>query len=51
MDHASPLPDHLVARYRAWQARRSPEDVAAYAGAALQQNPKAMIITCCDSRV
>jgi carbonic anhydrase len=51
MDHASPLPDHLVTRYRAWQARRSPEDVAAYAEAALQQSPKAMIITCCDSRV
>ena len=27
MEHARPLPDYLVARYRAWQARRSPEDL------------------------
>lgn len=51
MHHATPLPDSLVARYRAWQARRTPEDIAAFAEAAKAQNPKAMIITCCDSRV
>lgn len=52
MQHVQPLPDHLVARYRAWQARRSPEDLNAFAvAAAKQQSPKAMIITCCDSRV
>ena len=52
MDHARPLPPDLLARYRAWQDRRTPEDIAAYAEAARKdQNPKAMIITCCDSRV
>jgi carbonic anhydrase len=52
MEHARPLPPSLVARYRAWQARRTAEDVAQYAeAAAADQNPKAMIITCCDSRV
>jgi carbonic anhydrase len=51
MDYARPLPETLVARYRAWQARRTAEDLAAYAEAAKAQNPTAMIITCCDSRV
>lgn len=51
MQYASPLPETLVARYRAWQARRTPEDLAVYAEAAKGQSPKAMIITCCDSRV
>ena len=52
MEHARPLPPELVARYRAWQDRRTPEDLAQYAEAAGHaQNPKAMIITCCDSRV
>ena len=36
MDHARPLPPDLVARYRAWQDRRTPEDIAAYAEAARQ---------------
>jgi len=41
-----------VARYRGWQERRTAEDLAHYAEAASHaQNPKAMIITCCDSRV
>ena len=52
MEHARPLPPEPPGRYRAWQERRTPEDVAHYAEAAAQgQNPKAMIITCCDSRV
>ncbi len=52
MENARPLPSTLLERYRAWQARRSPEDVARYAEmAAKGQSPKAMIITCCDSRV
>ncbi len=52
MEHARPLPPGLLDRYRAWQARRTPEVLAQYAQAAAQaQNPKAMIITCCDSRV
>jgi carbonic anhydrase len=52
MEHAKPLPEALVARYRAWQAHRDPEELARYAELADKgQNPKAMIITCCDSRV
>ena len=52
MHHARPLPPELLARYRAWQERRTPEDIAHHAEAAAHdQSPKAMIITCCDSRV
>ena len=52
MEHARPLPPELVDRYRTWQERRSPETVARQAETAARgQNPTAMIITCCDSRV
>ena len=51
MEHARPLPDDLVARYRAWQERRTPADIEVLTEAARGQSPKAMIITCCDSRV
>jgi carbonic anhydrase len=51
MHHASPLPDYLVARYRNWQKRRGPEELARYAARAGGQDPETMIITCCDSRV
>lgn len=52
MEYAKPLPEGLVARYRAWQDRRTPDELAVYAELAEKgQNPKAMIITCCDSRV
>jgi carbonic anhydrase len=52
MQHARPLPDYLLARYRASQGQRSPEELARYAELAAEgQRPKAMIITCCDSRV
>ena len=52
MEHARPLPPELVDRYRAWQERRSADDIARHAETAAQgQSPTAMIITCCDSRV
>jgi carbonic anhydrase len=52
LEHARPLPPELLARYRAWQERRTPKDLEHLAElAAHGQSPKAMIITCCDSRV
>ena len=51
MLHASPLPEYLLARYRLWKERRGPAELARYAATAVGQNPKAMIVTCCDSRV
>jgi carbonic anhydrase len=51
MEHARPLPESLRTRYHAWKERRTPEDVSRLAEAAKTQNPKAMIIACCDSRV
>jgi carbonic anhydrase len=52
MEQARPLPPEIVDRYRAWQARRDPEKIARLAESASKaQDPKAMIITCCDSRV
>ena len=52
MQYARPLPESLTARYRGWIERRTPQEVAQYADAAAKaQHPKAMIITCCDSRV
>lgn len=52
MRHAKPLPDFLVARHRQWHATEFAKDRARYAElAAHGQDPSAMIITCCDSRV
>jgi carbonic anhydrase len=52
MQHVRPLPTDLVDRYREWQERRGPAELARYAEMASKaQSPKAMIITCCDSRV
>lgn len=52
MEHVTPLPEYLLTRYHAGQERRGPEEVARYANIAdRNQTPKAMIITCCDSRV
>lgn len=52
MEYAKPLPEALVDRYLAWKERRTPEELARSADlAAKGQNPTAMIITCCDSRV
>ena len=53
MQHARPLPPELLARYRAWQERRTAggHRPATPRPPPTRQSPKAMIITCCDSRV
>jgi len=52
MDFASPLPAYLVKRYHGWKATSFAENKAWYRHLAEQgQHPRAMIISCCDSRV
>ena len=52
MDHASPLPGFLVQRYRGWKATTHSENAAWYRRLAEDgQRPRAMVISCCDSRV
>jgi carbonic anhydrase len=52
MDQARPLPSYLVARYLGWRATTYQENRAWYRRLASQgQHPRAMIVSCCDSRV
>lgn len=52
MKHARPLPDYLVNRYQGWKATGYANNKAWYRRLAdLGQHPRAMIISCCDSRV
>lgn len=52
MEHTKPLPPDLVARYRGWRATRFAENKAWYRHLAEEgQHPRAMVISCCDSRV
>jgi len=52
MDHARPLPTYLVHRYHGWKATGYAENRAWYRHLAEQgQHPRAMVISCCDSRV
>jgi len=47
-----PLPAFLIQRYRGWLATTHAENKAWYRRlAAEEQRPRAMVITCCDSRV
>ncbi len=49
---AKPLPGYLTDRFRAWRNTRFVEDQAWYARLARSgQNPRTMLIACCDSRV
>lgn len=49
---AKPLPSHMVQRYRGWRATTYSENESWYAHLAEHgQNPRAMMITCCDSRL
>ncbi len=50
-DHAKPLPGYLVDRYRSWKALRFEDNKGWYQRLALEgQRPRAMVISCCDSR-
>lgn len=52
MNHAKPLPEYLVRRYQGWHATSYAENASWYRHLAdLGQHPRAMIISCCDSRV
>ncbi|MFQ5564754.1 MAG: carbonic anhydrase [Paracoccaceae bacterium] len=47
-----PLPGYLTDRYRSWHARHFAENRAWYARlAATGQRPRAMLVSCCDSRI
>jgi len=52
MHAATPLPAYLVKRYHGWKATAFAENKAWYRHLAEEgQHPRAMIISCCDSRV
>lgn len=52
MKEAKPLPSYLVQRYQGWKATTYKENSAWYRKLATEgQHPRAMVISCCDSRV
>ncbi len=52
MDQAKPLPSYLLQRYHGWKATSYSENQAWYRRLASEgQRPRAMVISCCDSRV
>jgi len=52
MDHAKPLPAYLVQRYQGWKATSYAENKVWYRRLATEgQRPRAMVVSCCDSRV
>ncbi|MEX0348871.1 MAG: carbonic anhydrase [Paracoccaceae bacterium] len=52
MEYARPLPSYLVQRYHGWKATTYAENHAWYQRLATEgQRPRAMVISCCDSRV
>jgi carbonic anhydrase len=52
MNLAKPLPGYLVQRYHGWKATSYKENEAWYRKLASDgQHPRAMVISCCDSRV
>lgn len=52
MQHAKPLPNYLVNRYHGWNATTFSENKMWYKRLAEEgQRPRAMLISCCDSRV
>lgn len=52
MDHIKPLPQYLIQRFHGWKATTYMENRAWYRRLAEDgQHPRAMVISCCDSRV
>jgi carbonic anhydrase len=52
MEQAKPLPGYLVQRYHGWKATGYAENQSWYKQLAINgQHPRAMVISCCDSRV
>lgn len=52
MQNARPLPSYLVQRYQGWKATTFTENQSWYRRLAEEgQRPRAMVISCCDSRV
>lgn len=52
MDRAKPLPTYLTKRYHGWKATSYAENQSWYRKLATGgQHPRAMVISCCDSRV
>lgn len=52
MQFAKPLPSYLVHRYQGWKATTYSENESWYRRLASDgQHPRAMVISCCDSRV
>ena len=50
--HVRPLPKYLVQRYKGWKATDYADSAAWYQRLASEgQRPRAMVISCCDSRV
>lgn len=51
-EHVRPLPSYLVQRYQGWKATTYAENRVWYKRLAEEgQRPRAMVISCCDSRV
>lgn len=52
MDQARPLPPYLVSRFHGWRATTYQQNKAWYRRLAESgQHPRAMVVSCCDSRV
>jgi carbonic anhydrase len=52
MNFAKPLPSYLIQRYHGWKATTYEENRGWYRRLASEgQRPRAMVISCCDSRV
>jgi len=52
LNHAKPLPGYLIQRYHGWKATSYEDNKSWYRRLATEgQHPRAMVVSCCDSRV